>query len=329
MTLNVFVASTPLQLISCAEARSHYECPDEACLLVIARPDNRVTEAQMAFLVEKLGLQRMQTVYLRKSTFYLRLSSVFRQLSGRHIDRLFIGNQSSWIHEAFYLGLSWTQLVFVDDGLATVKYYHAIHSEGLPSRVTEGKRRLLARLGIRLNSAIQDRVSFYTCFPLESSEKVKVETHDFPVFRRIFQSEAGPKTGVPLVGFIGQPFGGEDRLTQMQSQVAHVVARHPEAKIVYFMHRKERRRELEQALVGLPIELRSSPRWPIEVEVALSRESYVAFYSFTSTALYTLKKIFPELSVYQIDDAVLAAKLPFYSEIQGMFRSIGVETSRL
>ncbi|MCG7201368.1 alpha-2,8-polysialyltransferase family protein [Marinobacter pelagius] len=329
MTLNVFVASTPLQLISCAEARGHYRCPDESCLLVIARPDNRVTETQVAFLLEQLGLQGVQTIYLRKSTFYLRLSSVFRQLSGRQIDRLFIGNQSSWIHEVFYLGLSWKQLVFVDDGLATVKYYHAIHSEGLASRVTADKRRLLGRLGIHLHRVVPDRVSFFTCFPLESSDKVDVATHDFPVFRQTFQPEHEGRQGAPLVGFIGQPFGGEDRLTQMQSQVRHVVERHPGAKIVYFMHRKERRRELKQALLGLPIELRSSPRWPIEVEVALSREPYVAFYSFTSTALFTLKKIFPELPVYQIDDAILAAKLPFYDEIQSMFRGIGVETTRL
>lgn len=329
MTVNVFVASTPLQLISCTEAKAHYGCPDSSCLLIVARPDNKVTEVQMAYLLEKLGWGATETVHLRKSTFYLRFASVFRELSKRQIDRLFIGNQSSWIHEAFYLGLSWRQLVFVDDGLATVRYYHAIHTEGLASRITEGKRRLLVRLGVRLSSAVRGRVSFFTFFPLESSDKVEVETHDFPVFRRTFEPEPGAREGIPLVGFIGQPFGGEDRLTQMRSQVSHVVERHPGAKIVYFMHRKERRRELEQALVDLPIELRFSPCWPIEVEVALSRESYVAFYSFTSTALFTLRKIFPELSVYQIDDAVLAAKLPFYSEIQSMFRGIGVETTRL
>ncbi|MGF2736622.1 hypothetical protein [Marinobacter sp. DUT-1] len=329
MATNVFVASTPLQLISCAEAKAHYRCPDSSCLLIIARPDNRVTEVQMAYLLDKLGWRGVEVVYLRKSTFYLRLASVFRRLSDRQIDSLFIGNQSSWIHESFYLGLCWKQLIFVDDGLATVKYYHAIHSEGLASRITAGKRRLLIRLGVHLHSVIPKRVSFFTCFPLKSSDRVGVETHDFPVFRRTFQPEPGAKSGMPLVGFIGQPFGGKDRLTQMRSQVGHVVDRHPGAKIVYFMHRKERRRELEQALVDLPIELRSSPRWPIEVEVALSRESYVAFYSFTSTALFTLKKIFPELSVYQIDDAVLAAKLPFYGEVQSMFRGAGVETTRL
>ena len=49
MNLNVFVASTPLQLISCAEARARYECEASSCLLIIARPDNKVTENQMAF----------------------------------------------------------------------------------------------------------------------------------------------------------------------------------------------------------------------------------------------------------------------------------------
>ena len=55
--INVFVASTPLQLISCSEARYHYGCSAETTLLVIARPDNRETEGQMAFLAEALGWQ--------------------------------------------------------------------------------------------------------------------------------------------------------------------------------------------------------------------------------------------------------------------------------
>ncbi|WP_372987436.1 hypothetical protein [Marinobacter sp.] len=61
MKLNVFVASTPLQLISCAEARARYDCAPQSCLLIIARPDNKVTENQMAFLLDRLRLNDIPT----------------------------------------------------------------------------------------------------------------------------------------------------------------------------------------------------------------------------------------------------------------------------
>ncbi|HAC27669.1 MAG TPA: hypothetical protein DCF82_07640, partial [Marinobacter hydrocarbonoclasticus] len=134
--INVFVASTPLQLISCSEARYHYGCSAETTLLVIARPDNRETEGQMAFLADALGWQDIETIYLKKSSFYLRLGAVAKGLSRRKIERLFIGNKSSWIHEVFYRGFDSEQLIFVDDGLATVTYYHAIHDEGIASRIS-------------------------------------------------------------------------------------------------------------------------------------------------------------------------------------------------
>ena len=326
--INVFVASTPLQLISCSEARHHYGCSSETTLLVIARPDNRETEGQIEFLVEALGWKGIETIYLKKSSFYLRLGAVAKSLSRRHIERLFIGNKSSWIHEVFYRGFDSEQLIFVDDGLATVTYYHAIHDEGIASRISASKKRLLRTMGIRIHRVVPEVIAFFTFFPLRSSELVQVQVHDFPVFRRAFQTSARDNSQAPMVGFLGQPFGGEDRLPQLKLQIQHVVERHPESRVVYFMHRKESREELEKLLAEFPLEIRQAGR-PIEVEVALSEETYLAFYSFASTALFTLKKIFPEILMFQIDDAALGARLPYYDEIRSMFRSVGVETTLL
>ena len=325
---NVFVASTPLQLINCSEARYLYGCSAETTLLVIARPDNRETEEQMAFLAEALGWQGIETIYLKKSSFYLRLGAVAKSLSRRHIERLFIGNKSSWIHEVFYRGFDSEQLIFVDDGLATVTYYHAIHDEGIASRISPAKKRLLRTMGIRIHRVVPEVIAFFTFFPLPSSELVQVQVHDFPVFRSTFKTSDRDNTQAPVVGFLGQPFGGEDRPQQLTLQIQHVVERHPNSRVVYFMHRKESREELEALLAEFPLEIRQAGR-PIEVEVALSGEIYLAFYSFTSTALFTLKKIFPEIQVFQIDDTSMGARLPYYDEIRRMFRSVGVETTFL
>lgn len=328
-TLNVFVVSTPLQLISCAEARRYYGCSAAESLLVIARPDNSETESQLALLSTALGWQDVETIHLKKSSFYLHLGGVARSLAHRPIKRMFIGNKASWIHEVFYRGFDAEELVFVDDGLATVKYYHAIHNEGLASRVSKGKARLLSAMGIRLHRVVPEVVSFFTFFPLPCTDKITTVIHDFPVFRETFRTrEHVSSAQPPLIGFLGQPFGGGIRLQRLKLQIEHVLERHPDSRIVYFMHRKEVRAELDSLLSGLPVEVRQAGR-PIEVEVALSGEKYTAFYSFASTALFTLKKMFPYISVYQIDDEALGAQVPYYEEIVSMFQSAGVEATTL
>lgn len=326
--LDVFVASTPLQLISCSEARHAYGCKPENTLLIVARPDNRETERQMTYLANALGWQGIETVYLNKRTFYLRLGIVIKRLSRRRIERLFIGNKASWIHEVFYRRFESNELIFVDDGLATVLYYHDMQSPPVSSRIPVAKERLLRRLGVRLERAIPNEVVFFSFFPLTDTNRVSVKHHDFPVFRKTFVTEPRDHSGKTNVGFLGQPFGGQDRLKRLELQIRHVLSCHPGVRIIYFMHRKENRDELLSVLSDFPVELRQAGR-PIEIEVALSGEVYLAFYSFASTALFTLKTMFPDLRVVQLDDPMLASRLHHYDEIVDMFGKAGVERARL
>ncbi|QSP96054.1 hypothetical protein LPB19_06615 [Marinobacter salinisoli] len=328
LDLNVFVATTPLQLMSCSEARYHFGCPEQTCLLVLARPDNRETEKQMAFLSDALGWRSIETVFLGKTGFLLRLAGLLRRLSKSPPERLFIGNKNSWFHEAFYRALKANRTLFVDDGLATLRYYRAIHDKSFDSRLSHGKHALLSALRVPLRPLSGDNLEFFTCFPLESSDRIRVEVHDFPVFRQTFHTQCGETDASPVVAFIGQPFGAGDRLAQVRAQVSYVAGRHPASRLVYFMHRKEERSELERELAEIPVEIRQTGR-PIEIEVATSGSAYLAFYSFASTALFTLKKIYPASKVYQIDDQIFAAQLPYYDEIVGMLHSIGVVRTSL
>jgi len=324
--INVFVASTPLQLISCVEARYHYRL-EEPCLLVVARPDNAATERQMNCLIDQLGWPSADIVHLRKKAFYFKLGFVFRRLSKRRISRLFVGNKASWIQEIFYLGLPWDQLVFVDDGVATVKYYHALHGDGLRSRISDHKRLLLGSMGISLRRPVPRNVTFFSCFALPSSTRVKVDTHSFPVFRARFPDTAAVD-GEMTVGFLGQPFNNEGYLERLRLQLQQVIDRHPGRRLVYFMHRKENRQRLANALKSLPVEITLADM-PIEVAVARADTRFCAFYSFISTALFTLKTIFPKLQVVQINDPDMAARVPYYGEIVTLFRQAGVETMEL
>ena len=122
-------------------------------------------------------------------------------------------------------------------------------------------------------------------------------------------------------------FGGE-RIAQLEAQIQLVINRHEDARILYFLHRKENRAEVERALSPFPVEIRQAGR-PMEVEVALSEESFAAVYSFASTALFTIKKIFPETRVIQINHKILASRLRYYEEIVRTLHRVGVHTVTL
>lgn len=321
-SVNAFVASTPLQLISCMEARHHYRL-EGRCLLVVACPDNDATVRQMACLMEYLAWPASDIIYLSKKSFYFRLGRVFRGLQRYRLQRLFVGNKASWIHEAFYKGLGWDQLFFVDDGVATITHYHRLLGGEPASRISTAKRVLLSAMGIRLNRPLPVQSTFFSCFALPSNNLISVDTHGFPVFRNRFVKSV-TMGNQPTVGFLGQPFKGEEYLDRLRLQLSQVIEMHPGHRLVYFMHRKESRERLEGALESMPVDI-ELPDMPIEVVVARADRQFSAFYSFISTALFTLKTIFPELQLVQINDREMAARIPYYEEVVTLFYQAGVE----
>lgn len=186
-------------------------------------------------------------------------------------------------------------------------------------------------LGISLREVEQERLHFFTCFPLADSANVGVQTHEFQVFRRCFNTDAvqNRSDGERVVGYLGQHAGGRTLLNKLRARLSEIADIHSDCEsIVYFMHRKERTALLKSYLGDLPVELREN-QYPIEVAVALSRSDYRAFYSFTSTALFSLKKIFPELAVYQIHDPDMVSEIPYRERITEVLDAAEIPTAPL
>lgn len=318
---HVHVVSTPLQLISCTEARR--SSPEGRSLLVIARADNARTRTQLAYLMQRLGWNDSEIISLDKRFFYFTAASLVRRLRSAGVGRLVIGNLGSWIHELFYRSIPAREVVFVDDGAATIGYYTGALGRG--GRITGMKRAYFRRAGLPLDIKLQEPLNFFTFFPLDDRPDIRVVRHDFPAFRAAFPPRARAGSAGAVVGFLGQCNSTSQELARLVVQLKQVIARHPGHRIVYFMHRKEREGQLRAALAGMPIEIRA-PAWPIEVEVSESEYGFIAIYSFISTALFTLKLMYPDMRVYRIDDRTLAASLRHHDAISGVYRAAGIET---
>ena len=324
--MDVFVASTPFQLISCTEARNHFD--SRHYRLLVVRPDNKTTRSQIAYLLDAFGWDRKSVVWFSKLTFYLKLPGVLRRLLKQPIDTLFIGNRGSWLHEIFYVSLKFKALIFLDDGIgSTVLYYRDARAQHFKSRISEGKKRLLGCLGLSMKSGFQDgTLTFFSCFPLADCGNIRVIQHDFPVFRHRFGlvKGQGRNNGGPLVGYLGQRHGKSELRLQLSRHLQTLARRHPHpARIVYLMHRKQTLEPIGDILKAAGAEAHRN-ELPIEIEVALTTTGYQAFYGFTSTALFTLKMLFPSLDVYQIEDPSVSAAVHYPDEMADLFRRIGV-----
>ncbi|MDX1799496.1 MAG: hypothetical protein R3303_01110 [Marinobacter sp.] len=324
--MDVFLASTPFQLMGCTEARHHFGSQDYRLLVV--RPDNKTTVRQMRFLLDEFGWPRDRVIWLSKVTFYPKVAALLRRLRRQPIDIVYVGNRGSWLQEIIYLSLQANSLMFLDDGIgSTVLYYRDARAGKSKSRIPDRKRRLLALLGLRIDA--KDRsgpLTFFSCFPLVSLEAVQVVQHDFPAFRQHFGLSDAPddRNRGSDVGYLGQRHGKTELRRQLVQHLTKLRQRHPApSRIVYLMHRKQTRDDIEDILHASGVEAQKS-RLPIEIEVALAKTRFKAFYGFTSTALYTLKVMFPWLDVYQIEDPLVAAAVHYPPEMSDLFRQAGV-----
>lgn len=325
--LNIFVVSTPFQLFSATEAKNKYNA--QACKLFIVRPDNLTIINQMSELVQILGWEAGQVNWLRaKGSLIFSLATVLRKLKKSKVSRLFIGNPGSWAHEAFFYALGYEELIFLEDGLgSTLLYYEALNSGQLPSKINAKKRAILRFLRCPLQQySIPSPTNLFTCFPLQSTNQVVVVNHDFSCFRKVFISEnysAEFSENPPFAGFIGQMSGKVELKNRFERHLSYIFPKIPGCKLVYFMHRKQKNAGLESVLSSQGIEIRFN-RMPLEVEVAKRKEKYKAFFGFTSTSLFTLKILFPEMEVFRINDPEIASSVGQNAMLDDIFRSVGV-----
>ena len=319
---SVFLASTPLQVICCTEARHHYPVSEKVTIYLV-KPDNNQTCEQMKFILEKMGWSKSEQVWLGKKSYYLRLLSHIRRLLREKIDYLFVGNPGSAAQELFFNNICSEHTVFVDDGVATLKYAAYMDSNGLKSSLSPAKKSVFSFLGLKCPGIYAEKIEFFTVFDILPCSRFTVSRNTLDVFSDIFVSGNDSDWSGKYVGYIGHPGRKEADYIRMREHIDFITKRHPGSVIHYFMHRKERFEKVAEVLSGIAVEIKT-PGKPIEVEVAFSKDGYIAFYSFISTALYTLKLVFPSVQVFRVSEPGNRPDYEHYDSIVEQMEKIGV-----
>ena len=319
--MNLFLASTPFQLINALEAIEHYQCNNN--IIIVREQENENAERQMEELLAQhnwFGIIRLERNPTR--SLYPRLVLVLKK-----VRKL---NPSMTFNYVFYTEYPSRRVatilgnitiknkeVMYDDGTWTLKAYEEQLRDNIRVSYSQLKRNITLNLfGYKKprDFYISDKFELFTLFDLKAKH-FHIVANTFPRLRRqISKQPTIFKANSSRAVFIGDGAtdGGID-LNEYKKSLQRLSEQFDE--IIYFPHRNEKAsvRDLLQKVPNL--RYAEETKGPIELEIC-KYDNIAAIYGYYSTALFTLSRIYPHLSIYtrrledhEIIDKTLVYKL--------------------
>ncbi|WP_241643912.1 alpha-2,8-polysialyltransferase family protein [Vibrio parahaemolyticus] len=319
--MNLFLASTPFQLINTLEAIEHYQCSKN--IIIVREQENDNAERQIEELLARhdwFGIIHLERNPTR--SLYPRLVLVLNQVRklnpSMEFDYVFYTEYPSRRVATILGNISIkNKEVMYDDGTWTLKAYEEQLRDNVRVSYSQLKRNLTLNIfGYKKprDFYIHEKFELFTLFDLKA-EHFHIETNTYPRLRRqISKQPTIFKTKSSRAMFIGDGAtdGGID-LNEYKKSLQRLCEQFDE--VIYFPHRNEKS-NVRELLKNVPsLHYAEEAKGPIELEVC-KYDNISAIYGYYSTALFTLSRIYPHLSIYtrrledhEITDKKLVYKL--------------------
>ncbi|MCG9790056.1 alpha-2,8-polysialyltransferase family protein [Vibrio mediterranei] len=303
---NVFYVTSPLQYLCAFEARKAF---DASCNILILEVGDTVR-----------GLEQLQQLISRDNwdcTFELKtgnrtfttpafIRKLKRYLSshGLSIDHFCFGEFASWRVNLVRKNLSFRRTVYFDDGTLSINEVEKYIKPAIPYSRKRWFHDLLLRLqGVQPVGVlpVPDNLLVYSMFDF-SDELFDSQINQFADLLSRFDSFNAYDAQGP-VAFIGQGAIGHKNQKTLDAHLKEIMlfTDNKAQKVVYFPHRNESE-AVTKAVEAIKSVEYHTPDRPMELEILTKRLTFSRVVGPYSTALFTLKKLFPELPVTLIDD---------------------------
>ena len=300
-TPSLFFIDSPLQAICAAAALRQLHIDDYQ--MVVMTTDNRQRNMTITRFLDMQGIGYKTVSYNHFTYKWYQLLCLIRR-PHNHYRRLFIGFFGAPFHH--FAGCSMVadgaHVVYLDDGVATVTLLRHKHITDITYFEEKPVIKLMARRrGFDLYHNLLTMYSdidnpSYRIAPLSLNlVNSKTDGHD-----------GQPRTqGVYLIGTVSQSYCSQLKISKEEfasktgELMARLKAEYPDETIVYVPHRSDEGDYARRLCEKYHVEFR-----PVEitVEVELQQQPLPprAVVGFTSSALYNLKKIFPQCRVSNV-----------------------------
>jgi len=305
--MNVFIVTSPFQYICANEARVAYQTSES--VLVLIEQDNPTGQRQMASLLNESDWQQViRFPRNKRTTITPKIIKQIMSLSQGQLDTLFYSEYFAWRSKLLIRNLPFKRHVFFDDGTMTFfDYYDHIESKAeyyRPRWLQDFQLRLkgikpIGHLGYFENTEIFSIFHFENCV-------TTLRENSLTVLREQINQYAGNTK--PQNVFIGQGSvdeSGRISVNEYLDLIRTAIMPNQSEPLLYIPHRTEAPHVTEQVKALKGIEYHS-PNFPIEIELMKSNVIPQTIIGLSSTALYTLSKIYPHADIQLIAPITVA-----------------------
>lgn len=312
MKTNIFIAESPLQLLSAAEAYSRNQGDHNVLIIRYASAARERNNSQLSSIVNKVDWNEIvETTSENKSfiKYFFSLRKFLNELKSRYggsVNYLYMGEfRSDWMH---YIrsAIVPNKTFLLDDGAVTIRVQQEFLANQIyfPGYTSNSKLKLLIKKNLfnqfLSNTVINEKINLFTAFNMSPLPDQDVIQHQFDYVRSIFGK--GENIISDKVFFFGSKYSESD-----------IVSREAELKILldikhyyienfglddltYIAHRDESDAKLSliELELNIPVVKPELPGELFLLQLTLFPSHIGGFYT---TLMPNAKVIFPSASI--------------------------------
>lgn len=297
MLNNLFIIDSPLQLLNAIEAREYFKTSNNILVVIFYKNHNQRHRAQVNNI---LGIYDWDKVLIVDSinarSKFFQILSLIKKLKQYNYNYIFCGNISK-SQNAIITSVEKNEVCLIDDGVATINIYAEGKVTNFGNKLKDKFKLLRYKLfGITIESI--ENMSFFSTLNLTGKDDIKVIKNEYRYLRsRSNQYNLDTET----VYIVGQNFVKVNSLTDEQyiAYLKKIKNIYNDKKIVYLPHREESINDKYKEVFDENFKLVYFDN-NIELEFILKNIYPATVIGFISSALTTIKSLFPKTDIVSL-----------------------------
>jgi len=292
-TPSVFIVCSPFQILCAIEAIHEFKISEYKFILCLIED---IRNQQVFNLMQKFNLQ-YEIVWLQNLGKKDLIETFGPKKYAFH--RAFLGDiDSIWLNLVAirYLARN-SDIVYIDDGTRVIPYLKG------QSKITHNKLFYIYSC-VRKIKNIRDKGFFFTLFSDVADKKFLCKTNNFNNITKLL-SKNGNNKNVYIIGTNINiycqklKYGQNDYKNNLENLFKYIKKAYPSDKLFYIQHGRDQNTYVEEFCRKYGFEF-IRPKITVELLMVDLPDAPYAIYAYTSTALFTLKKMFPSTLVYNV-----------------------------
>lgn len=288
---NLHIVRSPLQLINILEAIDTF-CLQNNILVIIDRKSS-ANNQQIQEVLNSIKFDWHRVIHIKKASKsnLFDYVTLIKELQTKNFEHIFTGDIDS-ISEILFANLVYKKIFLVDDGTSTLMRHETLLTHRAPTLKERFKRLRFKFFGLKTASTY--RLNFFTFFDITPKADEVIVKNSFSHLKKRFHLSQNYNHNIYI---LGQPlYNKEISEASYIEALKRIFQNYSDKKCIYVKHRYENLTEPIKELLKPHATIYENP-YPIELDFLIKQEYPRSITGFFSTALYTLKQMFPEAQI--------------------------------